>query len=191
MNTTDPIRDKKQIKAMAIYYLKKGNLRNHLLIVMGVQTGLRISDLLRLTRGDVYSYESGQFLTHLSVTEHKTGKKKRIAINRRVLAALELVFQDAGSAKDYLFQSNRKKRAPIGRVQAWRIVKEAALAVGVQWCIGCYSMRKSLGYHAWQSGVEAVLIMDIYNHSNFSVTKRYLGISQDERDKVYLELMLA
>ena len=74
MHFTEPIRDKKQIKAMAAYYLKKESLRNHLLIVMGVQTGLRIGDLLRLTRGDVYDYEAARFLTHIRITERKTGK---------------------------------------------------------------------------------------------------------------------
>ena len=32
--------------------------------------------------------------------------------------------------------------------------------------------------------------MDIYNHSTYAHTKRYLGIDQDERDSVFLEVML-
>ena len=108
------------------------------------------------------------------------------------MTALELLFGKVpGAADSFLFQSTRKACSPIGRVQAWRIVKEAALAVGVNGQIGCHSLRKSLGYHAWKSGVTAVLLMDIFNHSSFEVTKRYLGITQDERDKVYLELTLA
>ena len=68
--------------------------------------------------------------------------------------------------------------------------KEAATAVGLAHGIGCHSLRKSLGYHAWKSGVQTVLLMDIFNHSSFEVTRRYLGISQDERDGVYLSLEL-
>jgi len=191
MAATEPIRDKKHIREMANYYLKQGKLRNYLLIVMGVHTGLRISDLLRLTRGDVYDYGQGCFCSHIHLVEQKTGKVKTLALNKAVLTALSLCFKaQNGTAEDYLFQSRRRAHNPIGRIQAWRIVKEASAVVGVAGCIGCHSLRKSLGYHAWKSGVQAVLLMDIFNHTSFAVTKRYLGISQDERDKVYLSLSL-
>ena len=191
MAATEPIRDKKHIREIADYYLKQGKLRNYLLIVMGVHTGLRISDLLRLTRGDVYDYGQNCFCSHIHLVEQKTGKVKTLALNKAVLTALSLCFKaQNGTAEDYLFQSRRRAHHPIGRIQAWRIVKEAAAVVGVAGCIGCHSLRKSLGYHAWKSGVQAVLLMDIFNHSSFAVTKRYLGISQDERDKVYLSLSL-
>ena len=191
MATTEPIRNKRHIREIAAYYLKQGKIRNYLLIVLGVHTGLRISDLLRLKRGDVYDYEHECFHTHIHLTERKTGKPKVIALNKAVLSALALCINTHnGTADDYLFQSRRKAHQPIGRIQAWRIIKEAANAIGVAGVIGCHSLRKTLGYHAWKSGVAAVLLMDIFNHSNFAVTKRYLGISQDERDKVYLSLVL-
>jgi len=176
---------------MAGYYLKQGKLRNYLLIVLGVNTGLRISDLLRLTKNDVYNFEQCRFRTHIHTTEKKTGKRKSIALNKKVVNALRLCFgSDMGQPEDFLFQTNRKKRAAIGRTQAWRIVKEAANAIGVAGIIGVHSLRKTLGYHAWKAGVAAVLLMDIFNHSSFEVTRRYLGISQDDRDKVYLNLAL-
>ena len=191
MATTEPIRNKLHIREMAVYYLKKGKLRNYLLIVMGVHTGLRVSDLLRLRRGDVYDYERGVFRSHLALTEHKTGKMKTLALNKRVLSALSLCFgRELGRAEDYLFVNNRKKRSAIGRVQAWRIVRDAAAAVGLGCCIGVHGLRKTMGYHLWKAGVQSVMLMDIFNHSSFEVTKRYLGISQDERDQVYLGLTL-
>ena len=189
--TTEPIRDKHHIREMAAYYLRRGKLRNHHLIVLGVYTGLRISDLLRLRVVDVYDFEAHRYRAHLHIVEGKTKKPKCIALNKRAIAALVqylgLVPGDPGT---FLFQSKRKHHAAIGRTQAWRIVKEAAKAVGAMGRISCHSLRKTLGYHAWKAGVQAVLLMDIYNHSSFDVTRRYLGIAQDDRDEVYLGLAL-
>lgn len=34
------------------------------------------------------------------------------------------------------------------------------------------------------------VLMEIYNHSSFEITKRYLGIEQDDKDSVFLEINL-
>ena len=53
--TTEPIRDKTQARALIHYYLHRGKIRNYTLITMGIYTALRISDLLSLSWGSVYS----------------------------------------------------------------------------------------------------------------------------------------
>ena len=58
---TEPIRDKKQLKALGNHFLKRGQFRNYVLVVMGTCTVLRISDLLRLRWEDVYDEERGVF----------------------------------------------------------------------------------------------------------------------------------
>ena len=185
---TEPIRDKKKLRELAGYWLKRGNLRNYLLIVLGVCTALRISDLLKLTWADVYDKGRGAFRSHITLTEQKTGKHKNIALNKKAIAALRLYEPHRRGV--YIFTNNRKNPAPISRVQAWRIVKAAALAIKLAGKIGCHSLRKSFGYHAWKNGTSPVVIMDIYNHSSYEVTRRYLGVSQDDRDGVYLNLAL-
>ena len=187
---TEPIRDKKHIKALSDYYLKRGNLRNYLLIVMGVYTALRISDLLRLRWEDVYDGTRQEFRRHIYLTERKTDKTKTIALNRKVLAALAVCLPQGQGARGFLFPNNRKNSSAISRVQAWRIIKKAVAALHLPGQISCHSLRKTFGYHAWRAGTPPVMLMDIYNHSSYDITRRYLGISQDDRDHVYLNLRL-
>lgn len=183
---TDPIRSKNQLKALAGYWLKRGNYRNYALIVLGVCTALRISDLLRLKWSDVYDFEAESFHSHVIIVERKTGKRKIIALNKQAIRVLRLCL--ASRRSNYIFANNRKDAVPISRIQAWRIIKAAAEAIQATGCIACHSLRKTFGYFAWKSGVLPVMLMDIYNHSSFEITRRYLGIAQEDRDKIYLSM---
>jgi len=189
MAAAEPIRDKKELKKLAEYYLKRGQLRNYVLIVMGAYTALRISDLLRLTWNDVYNFEQASFRTHITITEKKTGKTKTVALNGQAIYALRMYFSHR-TDDGIIFSNNRKKVAAISRIQAYRIIRIAAEALGLAGHISCHSLRKTFGYHAWNSGVPIVILMDIYNHSSYEITRRYLGVSQDDMDKVYLEMKL-
>jgi len=188
MAATEPIRDKKQLQQLAGYWLSRDNLRNYALIVLGVCTALRISDLLRLTWNDLYDHQNGEFYSHITVTEKKTGKRKTIAINGQAVNALGLLYPCRRCA--YIFPYNHLTPAPLSRVQEWRIIRIAASTSGIAGCIACHSLRKTFGYHAWKSGTSPVVLMDIYNHSSYEITRSYLGVSQDDRDKVYLNLMV-
>ena len=183
---TEPIRNKMKLREFAGYWLKQGNIRNYALIVLGVCTALRISDLLRLTWEDVYNEETGEFRTHIILIEKKTGKSKVIALNLQAIKALNIYMPHRNG--DFIFTNNRKNKNAISRVHAWRIIREAAAAIIPECKIACHSLRKTFGYFAWKSGVLPVMLMDLFNHSSFEITKRYLGISQDDRDEIYLGL---
>ena len=85
---------------------------------------------------------------------------------------------------------HKNKNLPISRIQAFRIIKEAGSYFEIPGNISCHSLRKSFGYHAWKEGVSPVVLVEIYNHSSYEITKRYLGIDQDERDKVFENITL-
>ena len=187
MAITEPIKSKKQLQQLAGYWLKRGNYRNYTLIVLGVYTALRTGDLLRLTWESVYDEERGEFRSHVTLTERKTGKRKTIALNSQAINALRMYHPHKRGK--YIFASNRKEDRAISRVQAWRIIKAATEAVCAAGRVA-FSLRKTFGFFAWKSGVLPVMLMDLFNHSSFEITRRYLGIAQEDRDKVYLSLAL-
>ena len=193
MGTTQPIRKKTDVKKFTSYYATaKPNPRNYTMIVMGLNTAFRIGDLLQLQWNDVYDDKRREFRKHICITEQKTGKERIVAVNQNEQTALTQYYKMCGPSAqtDYLFRSRKQKGAPLSRYQAYRIIKEAARNTGFEEHIGCHSLRKTFGYHAWKQGTQPAMLMELYNHSSYQVTQRYLGIEQDERDFVYLHIEL-
>ena len=96
-------------------YLKEKNERNYILFVMGINTGLRISDILKLKVGDVQG-------SHISMREMKTGKQKRIQITSSLKRELKW-FNEGREVEEYLLKSRKGKNRPIGRSMAYKILK--------------------------------------------------------------------
>ena len=187
MATTQPIRNKQKVREISTYYLKKGHLRNYVLIVLGLHTALRICDLLRLTWDDVYDFERGRVRTTFELVEKKTNKSKIIALNNKAISALTLYAAQAAKSGNALILNTITGKS-ISRIQAYRLIRAAAEALAFEERVSCHSLRKTFGYHAWKGGASPAVIMDIYNHSSLAVTRRYLGVSQDDKNKVYLGL---
>ena len=192
MSVTQPIREPELLQKFKDYYCSSyPNIRNYTLCVMGLNTALRITDILNLKWENIYNFRTGKFLIHLTVIEKKTQKTNMIALNEALRETLSLYFEAAApSAEQYLFVSRNGINQPLSRSQAFRIIKKAAVSAGMLQNISCHSLRKTFGYHAWQQGVPPVLLMEIYNHSSYQITKRYLGIEQDDKDKVFLNMNL-
>ncbi|MDR3294337.1 MAG: tyrosine-type recombinase/integrase [Clostridiales Family XIII bacterium] len=187
MAATEPIRDRRQLRRLADYFLEKNQPRNHVLVVLAVHTALRVGDLLRLTWDDVYDFRKNRVRKTVCVTEQKTGKPKTVALHEAVAGALGLF---AGSARKgrFLIENPRTGKA-ISRIQAYRLIRAAAEELGMG-RVSCHSLRKTFGYFAWKSGSPLAVIMEVYNHSSLAVTRRYLGVAQDDKNKLYLGLRL-
>lgn len=190
MGTTQPIRDRQELQNFSTYYKdEKPNLRNYALVVLGLNTALRISDLLHLRWNDLYDFEKLCFRDHLLIKEQKTGKRNRIAINEKAREAMQMYFNERNPAEDeFIFSKRTNPYKPLSRSQAYRIIKDDANHTTSEEAVSCHSLRKTFGYFAWQEGVQPALLMDVFNHSSYAITKRYLGIEQDEKDLVYLNI---
>ena len=192
MGTSQPIRSLDELTAFRSYYLNKEvNLRNYMLICMGLNTALRISDMLQLKWGNVYDFDRKHYAKHIVVCEGKTGKETRIAINNNLIDAFEMYMGSlkSVSGNDYIF-TGKTKGTHLSRSQAFRIITHVAEALNMENGISCHSLRKTFGYYAWKYGTPPAMLMEIYNHSSHEITKRYLGIKQDDRDNVFLKVNL-
>ena len=192
MGKTQPLKELEQINALKDYFYDRGEFRNYELIVIGLNTSLRISDILSLQWQDVYNFRTGTYRQHISVTEKKTQKTNTVAINPSIIEVLELLQKTEKQIEPehFLFVSRKGENRPITRNYAFTLIKNASHTLGFEDNISCHSLRKTFGYQAWKQGVQPALLMSIYNHSSYEITKRYLGISQDERDEVFLKVLL-
>ena len=180
--TVEPVRDRSKIKLM-YHYLNGKNPKYGLLFKFGLNTGLRISDILPVKVNDIYN-NNNEFREYFVLKEKKTGKEKKIKINNALRKALETFVNSNNLANEsYLFAS--KKGKYFGRIQAYRILKESADIIGIE-NFGTHSMRKTWGYWTYKiSKYNIGLIMDTFNHSSQNITLRYIGINQDEKDELY------
>lgn len=190
MGTTQPIREKEHLRIFMNYYKEmQPHPRNQALIMLGLHTALRISDILALKWEDVYDFSNHTFQKHLFIKEAKTGKQTVIALNNHAEHALSLFMNTRNVLpEEYIFTKNTDHTKPLHRTQAYRIICHAAEKALHLEHISCHSLRKTFGYHAWKQGTPPALLMDIYNHSSYRVTKRYLGIEQDEKDDIFLKI---
>ena len=192
MSTTQPIRKAEEINALKNYFLhEKRNLRNYALVCLGINSALRISDLLSLTWDDVYDFTNGRFQKHITIIESKTGKQTNNALNQNATQALILYknsLPDVNGAS-FLFPGQKAGKA-LSRFQAYRILNSAGRELHLEAALSCHSLRKTFGYHAWKMGTPTALIMNIYNHSSIEITKRYLSIYQDDKDALYKSMNL-
>ena len=184
MSQTEPIRNPHDVAKLLNYF--KNHPRNYVLATIGVYTALRISDILNLSCNDVYDFNKGTVRNKITLVEQKSKKSKIIHLNKTVVSALKAYFPQVTPGAPLI--CNFKTGKAISRIQAYRIIREAASTVGISYNVSCHSLRKTFGYHSWKRGISPVVIMHIYNHSSMAVTQRYLGVAQDDLDVVYAKL---
>lgn len=192
MAATKPLKEAWQIAKVKKYFLSKGHIRDYALFTVGINTALRIGDVLSLRWRDVYDFDTDTFRSHIDIRERKTGKMNSVRLNKNALEALSRlkVFAAPADGDQFVFKSRKGLNRPISRIWAYSILTEVAQNLPDVEKFSCHSLRKTFGYHAWQSGAPSVLLMYIFNHSSFSITKHYLGIDQQEKDQLYGSLLL-
>ena len=198
MKSVEPIRDTKTIKNMRAI-LKSQSIRNELLFILGINVGLRISDILKLKVKDITKLNTKAPKDYVIITEIKTRKIKKFYIGDIVKKVIENYMKENNNPgfDTYIFLSRKGINMPITRQQAYRIINNAAESLGIverndkgnliHGEIGTHTLRKTFGYHSFQNGTSLELLMDLFNHSSKTQTLRYIGITEDQKKEVYLK----
>jgi len=181
MNTVQPLKDKSLIRAIIErlkQYRTPKQRRQYLLFVSGIYLGLRISDMIVFKVYQLFGQKE------LYIREIKTNKENKIPIPEELqrIYAQEL----KGMAPDeYVFPSRQRdalrKVKPVTRKTAYNDVNEICRNAGINFSVGCHTLRKTFGYNLYQKTKDIALVMDWLNHSNPNVTKRYIGLDFDRR----------
>ena len=183
MNYVEPIRDSEILSNMCLY-LKENNDRNYVMFLLGIYTGLRISDILKLRVKDVIDLtnkkDKRRIKKQIILREQKTSKQKIIKINPILKEPLA---QDK-EMYEYLIKSRQGFNKPISRKRAYEILKDLGEIFDVE-SLGCHSMRKTFGYHYYKQTKDIALLQKIFNHSSPAITLAYIGIDQDRMNKAY------
>ena len=169
MNFVEPIRDKTTVKDIG-EYLKERNEKYYIMYLIGIYSGLRVSDILTLKIRDVRDK------SEIKIREKKTGKVKIFPINYEL--AKELAKYCEGKKDyEYVIPSARAENKAVSREYAYRVIHSAGKAFGLD-NLGTHTMRKTFGYHFYTQTKDIVLLMRILNHNDQSKTLRYIGIEQ-------------
>lgn len=204
-HTSEPIKSIEDIERISDWFISKGRYRDNMLFIVGINFGLRISDLLTLRFSHLID-EQFRFKTTFPILEKKTAKTRKtpknryISINDAVMDAVSLYLENTPDVKlsDYMFRSESNhggsENKPMHRNSVERILKEAGRELGLEAHIATHTLRKSFAYHQMlmsnNDPRKLLLLQKMFGHSTSAQTLDYIGITGEEIEEAYLKLNL-
>ena len=204
-HTSEPIRNPEDIDRICDFLLNKRRYRDYMLFIVGINFGLRVSDLRQLRFCNLIN-EDLTFKTTFPVLELKTRNTRKvkhnryITINDAVIQAVTVYLQHTPNVKldDYLFRSQSPNgcllNEPIHRNSIDRILKgiERDMGLGIQ--MSTHTLRKTFGFHQMAMSNndprKLLLLSKMFGHSSTVITMQYIGITDDEIEEAYQRLNL-
>ena len=204
-HAAEPIKSLDDIAKISEYLISQKRYRDNMLFIVGINFGLRVSDL-RVLRFSNLINESYVFRDSFPVFEKKTRntrKKKRnryITVNDAVIEAVTLYLENTPGVtlSDYMFksESNNGKGGsqPLSVRSIDRMLKGVAADLGLGCRISTHSLRKTFGYHQMMmcdnDNRKLLVLQKMFGHSTPSQTLDYIGITNEEIEAAYKNLNL-
>ena len=196
-----PFRSEEDLQKMHNYFVEKGQDRNDMMFIVGINVGLRAGDLLTLTWDKIMEEGKivdgvavrGKIVDGVTVKEEKTGKFRTFYFNSSCKAVLEAYFDKHNPAlESYVFAS--RKGDYVNVKSAGKILKTAAKAVGIKYNVGTHSMRKTFGYHQLKAHNNDAMfvcqLQEMFGHSSPQITLRYCGLETEKLQQYYNDINL-
>lgn len=204
-HSAEPIKKMEDIMRISEYLISSGRYRDNMLFIVGINFGLRVSDLRTLRFADLIN-ENLTFKDRFPVFEKKTRntrkrkKNRYITINDAVVEAVTLYLENTPnvSLSDYMFRSESnngsKNNQPISTRSIDRMLKGLAQELDLTMRVSTHTLRKTFAYHQMVASHndprKLLLLQKMMNHSSPAQTLEYIGITEEEIDEAYKELNL-
>ena len=204
-HTSEPIKNMEDIDRICDYLKKRKRWRDYMLFVVGINFGLRVSDLIKLRFSNLIN-DNLTFKDTFPVFEIKTRNTRKqrrnryITINSAVIEAVTVYLEHTPdvSLSDYMFRSSSNnggnKNLPMHRNSVDRILKGIANDLGLNIQMSTHTLRKTFAYHQMvmsnNDPRKLLLLSKILGHSSIGVTMEYIGITGEEIEEAYRNLNL-
>lgn len=171
--------------------------RNKMLFLIGINVGLRASDLMQLRWSYFYKNDMAfkEFYVLQPKKTKKTGKFVKIFFNQTVKKAVENYVSDypVENLDGYLFKS-RKGDNPITERGLWKIIVDVADDAGIEKNVGSHSLRKTWARNIYDNAEDKsealVMLQECLRHSDSLTTLRYISIMDEEKKDMYESIEL-
>ncbi len=163
-----------------------GEVSWELILLVGFNTSLRVSDFRRFRVSDLRGKDYAQ------IQAKKTGKEARILINPGARREINRLLTGR-RGDEYIFQSRQEdtathKTRPITRQRVYQIMNIIAKKAGIEERIGCHTLRKTFGYHYYKMTGDVVSLQRILCHSYQRETLVYIGVVQENIDESLMKM---
>lgn len=182
----EPITEMKHLRS--IKRLLVDSPRDRLLFVAGINSGLRVQDLLSLKVKDLVERKVGD---RIFIREKKTGKENVFLMNKEIVSAFQEYLHVVNPEPEhFVFKSRKGFNYPLTTHRVTKMVKHWCSEINLNGNYGAHTLRKTWCYvQRTQYGVPWEVISKRLNHSSPAITRRYLGIKEEEVEEVLLNVV--
>lgn len=181
MTKTVAIEDKKIIEQIKIEYRRRGWIRDLLLFVLTINTGIKLTELLKLKVCDIKNKKE------LIIKETFTKIKKAFPLSEEIQELVKEYTKNRKS-KEPLFISRVGKS--IDRIQVFRNFKEICVELEIEKKYSVSSWRKTFSYHYYKKYGDLAILEWIFNQSTIAETLKFIGIKEDINSHLNREFCL-
>lgn len=147
--------------------------RDRAILELLYSTGLRVSELCRLTLYDVED--------HFVKTMGKGSVERLVPVGAAAIAAVDDYlhrFRSLFDSEHNLFLFVTLRGTPLRRLDVWKYVKQYAAKAGIEKDISPHTLRHSYATHLLNQGADVRVIQELLGHASIASTDRYTQVSK-------------